>query len=1017
MWLFQPFRLDAGNQSLWRGDISVPLMPKPFAVLQYFVEHAGRLVTQNELAAAIWPDTHVQPDVLRRYILEVRRALGDQAESPRFIETLPKRGYRFIAAVTPGPPDAIARGSATLVGRNAPMGELDGYLQSALSGSRQLVFVSGEAGIGKTTLLDVFRDACAHSSAVHVARGQCIEGFGGKEPFYPLIEALGHLVHGPASTLVVKGLASAAPTWMIQFPALVNQEYRAALQREIMGATRERMVRELCEALELVTREVAIVLLLEDLHWVDNSTLDVLSMMARRRNQARLLVLGTFRPADLILSDSPLQTLKQDLLSHRLASELTLEALREADVAAYLAEEFAGLPHEFAVMIHRRSEGNPLFMTAMLDHLVQTGVVAPDNGKNWRLTAPLDDVDPGVPDTLKQLFDVQLRYLSSDELQLLKCASVAGQQFTVCSVAILLQITLAEVEKKCAALVEKHQFLKSGGMCELPKGGFTVYYEFRHWLYREALYRGLSTMQRVNLHRSMAAGLVDYESVSTPVLAAKIAAHFEAGREFESAIQHLLIAAQTASRRYAHREAMAVLEHARELLPMTGRQNHPRLEREILAKIADLHYTLGEMEQSIATYDSLAVRDADAGDRAAEAEAWMRLSHPAGFVDPERAIAACERGAKLGAATGNPALESQAALLGACWRILVNGWSEADAETCDQAAASLLSSSSSMPAYGRLLYARVMVYRSEYLKALENADQALEELTGGDSLWVAPAAFYTKASALGHMGRLSECADTLAQGFDLARKNNNAEWLGALHYTSFWLRWHTFDMEGIRELVTSIVESGTFRLSLQMRKQLNIACGFAHLAAGQYETARETFEEVLGDSGHGKALWRTRMFAQRGLGEACLALGDLARIDLDALAASVRDTRDFYTAGFTRELCARVALASGALESARQHILQALETLSAADIPVVAWRVHATASDVYRQTDASNADIERNNAEGVIMRIASSLEGVEPLRTSFLAAEPVRRVLERRPVSATSAREQAADGTRSQTSV
>jgi len=100
MWLFQPFRLDVTNQCLWRGELRIPLMPKPFAVLQYLVEHAGRLVTQDELLAAIWPETHVQPDVLRRYILEIRRVLGDQAEAPRFIETLTKRGYRFIAEVT-----------------------------------------------------------------------------------------------------------------------------------------------------------------------------------------------------------------------------------------------------------------------------------------------------------------------------------------------------------------------------------------------------------------------------------------------------------------------------------------------------------------------------------------------------------------------------------------------------------------------------------------------------------------------------------------------------------------------------------------------------------------------------------------------------------------------------------------------------------------------------------------------------------------------------------------------------
>src|SRR6516164_1534983 len=100
MWLFGPYRLDVADQCLWRGNTRIPLMPKPFAVLKYLVERAGRLVTQDDLVAAIWPDTHVQPDVLRRYILELRRVLDDPAESPQYIETLTKRGYRFIAAVT-----------------------------------------------------------------------------------------------------------------------------------------------------------------------------------------------------------------------------------------------------------------------------------------------------------------------------------------------------------------------------------------------------------------------------------------------------------------------------------------------------------------------------------------------------------------------------------------------------------------------------------------------------------------------------------------------------------------------------------------------------------------------------------------------------------------------------------------------------------------------------------------------------------------------------------------------------
>src|SRR4029453_5289996 len=100
---FPPYRLDLVNQCLWRGDERITLMPKPFAVLTYLVEHAGRLVTHEELLSAIWPDTYVQPEVLRRYILEIRRVLGDSAETPHFIQTFPKRGYQFVGALTPEP--------------------------------------------------------------------------------------------------------------------------------------------------------------------------------------------------------------------------------------------------------------------------------------------------------------------------------------------------------------------------------------------------------------------------------------------------------------------------------------------------------------------------------------------------------------------------------------------------------------------------------------------------------------------------------------------------------------------------------------------------------------------------------------------------------------------------------------------------------------------------------------------------------------------------------------------------
>src|ERR1700693_3140521 len=96
---FKAFRLDTVNHLLWRNGRRVPVAPKAFDVLAYLVEHAGRVVTQDEILEALWSGTYVNPEVLRKYILEIRKTLGDRPDKPEFIETLPKRGYRFVAPV------------------------------------------------------------------------------------------------------------------------------------------------------------------------------------------------------------------------------------------------------------------------------------------------------------------------------------------------------------------------------------------------------------------------------------------------------------------------------------------------------------------------------------------------------------------------------------------------------------------------------------------------------------------------------------------------------------------------------------------------------------------------------------------------------------------------------------------------------------------------------------------------------------------------------------------------------
>jgi DNA-binding winged helix-turn-helix (wHTH) protein len=205
------------NQCLWRGETRITLTPKVFAVLRHFIDHPGRLVTQEELLEAIWPETYVQPEILRKYILELRKALGDDPKTPRFIETLPKRGYRFVAALQEESFMPSEGGPTAPVGRERELAELDSHLRKSLQGHRQLVLVTGEAGVGKSTLLDAFEQRLGGHENMRIARGQCVEGFGGKEAYYPILDAFGHLVRGPGAEGTIQILASQAPTWLIQF--------------------------------------------------------------------------------------------------------------------------------------------------------------------------------------------------------------------------------------------------------------------------------------------------------------------------------------------------------------------------------------------------------------------------------------------------------------------------------------------------------------------------------------------------------------------------------------------------------------------------------------------------------------------------------------------------------------------------------------------------------------------------------------------------------------------------------
>src|SRR5262245_30299211 len=363
---FGPFVFEPHQARLRRGRRVLPLTRKACEVLQYLATHPGQMVTKEALFQAVWPDTAVSDAVLTNRIAELREALGDDAKRPRFIATVHRRGYRFVAALrTPAPapslataPDDRARtiGMPTsqpalpvLVGRDAALARLHDLYTAARNGQRRVAFVTGEAGIGKTALVETFEASVWPESRLWLGHGQCIEQYGAGEAYLPLLEALDRLCRGPEGERLVALLTQYAPSWIVQFPGLLSASALADLQRTLAGTTQVRMLRELCVALEAVSAEQALVLVLEDLHWSDQSTIEALAMLARRREPARLLVVGTYRAAEVVVREHPLQTVKHELMARGQAVEVALNSLSQAAVQAYVAARVAD--HDAAAVL------------------------------------------------------------------------------------------------------------------------------------------------------------------------------------------------------------------------------------------------------------------------------------------------------------------------------------------------------------------------------------------------------------------------------------------------------------------------------------------------------------------------------------------------------------------------------------------------------------------------------------------------------------------------------------------
>jgi DNA-binding winged helix-turn-helix (wHTH) protein/tetratricopeptide (TPR) repeat protein len=1038
---FPPFRLDVSNERLHRGDSVLALRPKSMGVLRYLLEHPGRLVKKDELLDAIWPDTAVTDALLKGCVREIRAALDDDPSAPQFIETAHRRGYRFIGQVSrinsghsptwPGAagerlnssipatlsPDEQLAGfaaheeisSAAMVGRDRELAALQAHFEKTVAGDRQTLFLTGEPGIGKTTLVEGFLRRLANSGAL-IARGQCLEQYGAGEPYLPVLDAVSRLCRDGDSRHLVATLGRYAPTWLAQMPPLTNNLNREELQRELIGATPERMLREMAEATEALAAVTPLVLVLEDLHWSDYSTLDLIAALSRRPKPARIMLVGTYRPADVIHNGHPIRAVQRELQMHAKCREMAIAPLTEDAVGEYLTARLpvGSFSQHLSRLIYRRTEGHPLFMVSAVDYLLDRGLLSAaeplprtDNGASVPVSgggSAMESAEIGVPENIRQMITQQIERLSEEDVRLLEAASVAGNEFSAMAVAAALEENIIAVEERCESLARRHQFLQARGVGEWPDGTIAARYGFVHSLYQNVLYQRLPAARLAGLHLKLGERGEAAFGERGGEIAAELAMHFERGRDYPQAIKYLKLAVSVDLGRCANREAMDHLARALELVEKLQEPDRSRVKLELIEQRGFARRSKGDLLRASEDFETIADLAHVRGLSCDEGKAMVNLASTLSWIDRDQCLAAIERAGALEPRLEDETMRAHIRGWAGYWNLLWRSWREHDAVACAEGIeAARLADRPELSGPLVIRHCFIQSLQSNYQAACLSAEEGLKfALSNGNSSDYLLCSFFY-GWALLHSGRWGEMLRVVDEGIRSAEQNGHRLWEVLFRLQLSWLYQQAFDFDRARYVAErSLYRARKFRISYGEMMGC-ILLGGAHRGLEEHDRALLWLGNIRGQLERERFFmdWVWRMPLLHEMSQCFLALGelDLAREHARALYEVASLPRERTWKALAIAQLVEIAMAVGDLQEAEEQLGLAFETIDGADAPLAEWRVFATAACLNEQLDRKElALLYWTSSAETLHRLAESI-GDEPLRSSILNHRTVRTIL------------------------
>jgi hypothetical protein len=555
------------------------------------------------------------------------------------------------------------------------------------------------------------------------------------------------------------------------------------------------------------------------------------------------MLIATYRPVDAILADHPVKTLKQGLLARGACSEIELESLDENAVREFLDLRFPKhrFAADFASLVHSHTEGNPLFMTNVLDYAVSRKAIVRCEG-GWELASAEGDFDLRVPEGLTKIIERQIARLTAEEQSALEVASVIGATFAVPVMPGFAVPETDSLEVCCEGLVKRNLFIRTAGVSEFVPGNIGARYQFIHGLYRDVFYKRLSPARRLRLHRTVGDWLESLYQGRLNEVAPELALHFQESHDVERAIRYLRLVAQKCAGRHALREALEALTRA---VTLAGRMPQPArsaAEFALSEQIGLVHRLMGQLRASANEFDKMYAQASAAGSMEDQLRALLWFASVTSWLDRTRCLEAVDRIKALCDAQPPPKLRVNALGQVAYWNLLFRGWDEADfaASTAALEAARRIGDRPALALQANR-HSYFLSLASRYREACDTAAEGVRLSIEIESLMDYSVGHFFEAFALFHQGEWGRMKKLLRSAIDMAQRNGRDFWVllfglleALLHIEAF-----AFDQacQSCREYLVRAKELG-HPLSVQMSL---VFLGRAQLGLGDLDAAQRTF--------------------------------------------------------------------------------------------------------------------------------------------------------------------------------